>query len=127
MILNGLRMSIRQLSYAHPSSGVLLLDDKNLQTNYDVLISDICQDDLSGVISKVLGKKNLTPLSSNEQEFSKRRKGMVFGHYNRGIISLRTRFEKKQPIWVHYLVDTGSPFTFLSAESVKFLTDSQNI
>ena len=72
MILNGLRRSIRQLSYARHSSHsseVLLLDDKDIIVDYDVLISDICQDDLSGVISKALGKKNLTPLSSDEQEF----------------------------------------------------------
>ena len=51
MILNGIQRSIRLLSFARHSSKILLLDDKIYQTDYDVLISDISKDDLSGIIS----------------------------------------------------------------------------
>ena len=67
MILTGIQRSIHLLSFARHSSRVLLFDDKSCQVYYDV--SDISKDDLSGIISERLGKKNLSPLSSDEQEF----------------------------------------------------------
>lgn len=69
MILKGIQRSIHLLSFARHPSRVLLLDDKIGQTDYDVLISDISKDDLAGEISKKIGKKNLNPLSKDEQEF----------------------------------------------------------
>ena len=69
MILKSLQRSIHLLSYARHSSRVLLLDDKIAQADYDVLITDISKDDLSGIISEKLGKKNLATLSSDELEF----------------------------------------------------------
>lgn len=69
MILKSFQRSLHLLSFARHSFGVLLLDDKDFQTDYDVIISDISKDDLSGEISRKIGKKNLTPLSSNEREF----------------------------------------------------------
>ena len=69
MILKGLQRSIHLLSFARHPSRVLLMDDKICQTEYDVLISDISKDDLSGEISKKIGKKYMKPLSKDEQEF----------------------------------------------------------
>ena len=69
MIPKSIQRSIHLLSFARHSSEILLLDDKYCQADYDVLISDISNDDLSGIISKRLCKKNLAPLSSGEQEF----------------------------------------------------------
>ena len=69
MFLNAILRSIHRLSFARHSSRVLLLDDKSYQTDYDVIITDVGKDDLSGLISKRLGKKYLAPLSSDEQEF----------------------------------------------------------
>jgi hypothetical protein len=69
MILKSFQRSIQLLSFARHSFGVLLLDDKDDQIDYDVLISDINKDDLSGQISRKLGKKNMALLSSNEREF----------------------------------------------------------
>ena len=69
MILKGIQRSIHLFSFTRHPSRVLLLDDKICQTDYDVLISDVSKDDLSGEISRKLGKKNLSPLSSDEQEF----------------------------------------------------------
>ena len=69
MIIKGLQRSIHLLSFARHPSRVLLLDDKICQSDYDVLISDINKDDLSGEISRKIGKKNLNPLSKDEQEF----------------------------------------------------------
>ena len=114
MIQKCIQRSINLFSLARHSSGVLLLDDKFGQSGFDVLISDVTKDDLSGLISKRIGKDNLAPLSSDEQEFSRIRNGIVYGRHSRGIISLPTRFKNKQPIWIHYLVGTGSPWTFLS-------------
>lgn len=109
---------MRPLFFARHSFGILFPDDKDTQSNYDVLITDIDSDDLSGEISKSLGKNNLSALSSDEKEFEKIRYGIVYGRFSRGIVSLPTRFQNKSPIWVHYLVDTGSPWTFLSKESL---------
>jgi len=36
-------------------------------------------------------------------------------------ISLPTRTEKAKPIWVHYFIYPGSPYTFLTAETLKAL------
>ena len=69
MILKGIQRSIHLLSFARHPSRVLLLDDKICQADFDILISDICKDDLSGEISRKLGKTNLSPLSKDEQEF----------------------------------------------------------
>ena len=69
MILKGLQRSIHLLSFARHPSRVLLLDDKICQADYDVLITDISKDDLAGEISMEIGKKNLNPLSQDEQEF----------------------------------------------------------
>ena len=69
MILKGLQRSIHLLSFTRHPSRVLLMDDKICQSDYDVLISDISRDDLSGEISRKIGKKNLNPLSKDEQEF----------------------------------------------------------
>ena len=69
MILKGIQRSIHLLSFARHPSRVLLLDDKICQADFDILISDICKDDLSGEISRKLGKMNLNPLSKDEQEF----------------------------------------------------------
>ena len=69
MILKGLQRSIRLLSFARHPSRVLLMDETIFQTDYDTFITDISKDDLSGVISKKIGKKNLNPLSKDEPEF----------------------------------------------------------
>lgn len=66
MILKSILRSKHLLSFSRQSFGVLLLDDKHLQVDYDVLISDFNEEDLAGVISRKLGIKNLTPLSSEE-------------------------------------------------------------
>jgi len=34
------------------------------------------------------------------------------------MISLPTRYKNRKPIWIHYFVDTGSSFTFLTAEAI---------
>ena len=126
MIQKCIQRSIHLFSLARHSSGVLLFDDK-FGHDYEVLISDVTKDDLSGLISKRIGKDNLAPLSSDEQEFSRIRNGIVYGLNNRGIISLPTRFKNKRPIWIHYLVGTGSPWTFLSMESIRSLIGSEKV
>jgi hypothetical protein len=69
MFLKGIQRSIHLLSFTRHPSRVLFLDDKTCLTDYDVLITDIDKNDLSGPISKKLGTKNLEPLSKDEQEF----------------------------------------------------------
>lgn len=69
MISKGLQRSINLLSFVRHPSRVLLLDDKICYNDFDILISDISKDDISGEISRKIGKKNLSPLSKDEQEF----------------------------------------------------------
>ena len=49
------------------------------------------------------------------------RTGIIYGS-GRGLVSLPTKSSKQpQPLWVHYLIDTGAPHTFLSKEVLKVL------
>ena len=49
MILKGIQRSIHLLSFTRHPSRVFFLDDKNDQVDYDVLISDVHKNDLSGM------------------------------------------------------------------------------
>ena len=58
MIRKGISRSIKLLSFARRSFGVLLLDDKICQADYDVIITGVSKEDLAGEISRRLGKKS---------------------------------------------------------------------
>ena len=120
--------SMRLLSFScRQHFGITFLDDKYYPPPFDVLITDINSDDLDGDISKKLGKKYLSCLSSQENEFKKIRKGILYGQYHRGMISLPTRFNNHEPRWVHYLVNPGSPSIFLTAKVLQTLTGKKKI
>lgn len=36
-------------------------------------------------------------------------------------MSIPTRLWEKKPIWIHYLIDTGSPYSFLTREAIRTL------
>ena len=45
------------------------------------------------------------------------------------MISLPTRTGETKPIWVHYLIDTGAPYSFLTKTALEALKvdDTQNM
>jgi hypothetical protein len=50
------------------------------------------------------------------------RTGIIYGICNRGFIAIPTRFGDRQPIWIHYLIITASPSTYLTEKAIKALT-----
>jgi len=89
------------------------------------VIKEIESEDLHGKISKYLKKAYLSPLQEDEKEFKEIRKGILYGVGDRSLISIPTRSNWSKPIWVHYLVNTASPYTYLSEETCKALNISQ--
>ncbi len=49
------------------------------------------------------------------------RTGIIYGINHRGIIAIPTRYRQKTPLWIHYLIDTGSPSSFLTPEAINAL------
>jgi hypothetical protein len=47
--------------------------------------------------------------------------GIIYGNEGRGFIALPTRADDMKPIWVHYLIDTASPYTYLTESALKAL------
>ena len=81
---------------------------------YDVLLSDVNNSLLKGEVSKSLGHPYLSPVGAaglGDLTFE----GKLFGPYKRPFISLPfSIYPSTSPIWVHFLVDTGAPFTTIS-------------
>lgn len=78
-------------------------------------INDIDFNVLSRKISKVLKHKYLDTYENN----SDIAKGIIYGFRGRPIVSLPVSAilsgYQKESICVHFLVDTGAPFTYLSS------------
>lgn len=109
---------------------VLFMKEKQFEPPvYDVLIQDFDEQDLHDKISTILSKPYLQPLKENELKSQKRRAGIIYGGGGRGLISLPTWNTSVNPIWIHYLIDTGSPYNYLSKEALEALKvdDTQNM
>jgi hypothetical protein len=87
----------------------------NMPELFDILLSDVDENLLHNEISTQLGTPYLsdtphlqTPLPTVD--------GIVFGDLHRVMFSLAVRFRNQPSSNVHFLYDTGSPFTYLSVE-----------
>jgi len=82
---------------------------------YDILLTDVNEEDLKTEISTFLGSKYLSetsPLSSPQPTIH----GILYGIYNRSFLPLVVAVRKSPSVVVHFLFDSGSPFTYLSEE-----------
>jgi hypothetical protein len=79
-------------------------------TSFDVLITDICAQDLREEISNEL---NVKYLSDSSQEHDGNVDGIIYGRGFRLICTLTVKIRGKIK-FVHFIVDTGSPTTYLS-------------
>ncbi|GBC06837.1 hypothetical protein RclHR1_07080004 [Rhizophagus clarus] len=88
----------------------------------DVLITDVKSNDLHEKVSELLYKKYL----SNTMKESDDVKGILFGEFQRPLCSMTLEIKGRVKN-VHFLVDTGSPRTFVCEEALNsyklFVTD----
>jgi hypothetical protein len=82
---------------------------------FDILLFDVNEKVLHNEISTTLGSAYLseTPhLTSPHAAVD----GILFGEYDRTLFPLVVKVSKSRSYIIHFLFDSGSPFTFLSRE-----------
>jgi len=83
---------------------------------FDILLSDIDEKVLHDEISTALGSAYLseTPRLTSPRTTVN---GIMFGEYHRVLFPLVVNLPRKSPSYmIHFLYDSGSPYTFLSQE-----------
>ncbi|KAI9862777.1 MAG: hypothetical protein M1813_004273 [Trichoglossum hirsutum] len=88
--------------------------------NFDVLVSDVNYLKLREEISKRLGIGYLSrvPKLPELQKPSSEIKGILYGVHHRPFFALATSLESQgRSRYVHFLFDSGSPFTYFSYEA----------
>ena len=102
--------------YEHLYQGPIDVTTDNMPQLFDILLSDIDENVLQNEISTMLGSSYLseTPhLTTPHTTID----GIMFGEHDRVLFPLVLRFPNKaSSIVVHFLYNSGSPFTFLSEE-----------
>jgi hypothetical protein len=83
---------------------------------YDVLISDIKPDDLPTIISKAMGVDNLSLCSNIQWPLE----GKIWGRNKRVLFTLPV-FGRKKCIYVHFIFDTGSAWTYVALATIEAL------
>ncbi|OXV08941.1 hypothetical protein Egran_03296 [Elaphomyces granulatus] len=103
--------------YEHLYQGPIDVTPDNMPELFDILLSDIDENVLQNEISTALGSAYLskTPhLTTPHTTID----GIMFGRHRRVLFPLVLRFPKKSSsMVVHFIYDSGSPFTFLSEEA----------
>jgi hypothetical protein len=91
----------------------------------DLLLTDVTDAELSGSVGELLGVQYLGESSYLEQ--SAVLKGIVFGQNKRLMINLQCK-RKTATNWVNifFLVDTGSPYTYLAPSAIDKLANGTN-
>jgi hypothetical protein len=86
----------------------------------DILLQDISSHTLYEAISAALQQSYLAPY----QLLEKQAKGIVYGPYCRSMICLPVRaIDNRQSFGVHFLIDTGSPTTYLENKAISAIFD----
>lgn len=86
-------------------------------SDQDLLLSDVKEDDLRSGVSLALEETYLDVVS---EEPSWPVKGILFGHNSRPFVCFYVKIKTKS-IKVFFLVDTGSPHTYLSGSTMNAL------
>jgi len=79
---------------------------------FDILLMDICSKDLRETIPK---KLNIEYLSDSLQEFNDDINGIMYGSKFRLFCATTVKIKNKIKV-IHFLVDTGSPMTYICEE-----------
>jgi hypothetical protein len=94
-----------------------MFDVKYSPTDFDVLLTDVHSHELHHDISKMLGTTYLGDATSDDVNEAS---GIVWGPHNRVFIAAIVKIGKENKIkHVHFLVDTGSPFTYICDEVLQ--------
>lgn len=98
----------------------------------DLMLMDVDSPLLHGSISRLLGRNYLS--STQNHSFTWPLQGIVHGKNSRLMVSAVTCLSPEKAaanevdlkfISIHFLVDTGAPFSYLSEEAVKALSDKK--
>jgi hypothetical protein len=111
-IRSPLTLRSRALSSAQYPTGPIDPDPADDWNAFDVLISDIDYPKLNGEVSKLVGHHYL----SRVPEILKPKRevhGIMYGIHRRLLFTLVTTYGHRS-YYVHWLFDTGSPYTYLS-------------
>lgn len=89
-----------------------MMDTQYMPLEYDVLLSDVSSKELHHDISRMLEKLYLSDITDDNIDTTK---GIIWGPNNRIFVAMVVRMGTKKK-YVHFLVDTGSPNTFICHE-----------
>lgn len=94
-------------------------------SEFDVMLLDLHPEDLTMSIAKVL---EIPYLGAASAEAIWPATGIVWGHNARSIIAMPCKSQDRdkkfgKPLWVHFIADTGSPYTYLAPEALDALSD----
>lgn len=90
----------------------MMMDVQYMPTEFDVLLTDVSSKDLHHDISKRLSKLYLSDITDDNINTTK---GIIWGPNNRVFVAMVVRMGSKAK-YVHFLVDTGSPNTYICQE-----------
>ena len=92
-----------------------MFDVQYSPTDFDLLLTDVHSNELHHEISNMLGS---TYLNDAEKDDISEATGIVWGPHNRIFVATVVRMGNKLK-HVHFLVDTGSPFTYICDEVLQ--------
>ena len=88
--------------------------DNSKDVSSDVLLFDITKETYKGEIARLVGTPYLSPATPSEAtKMPIEVTGFIYGPKRRTIVSLAVSY-KKECCWVFFVVDSGSPLTYLS-------------
>jgi hypothetical protein len=91
----------------------------------DIMLSDVKSEDLKTIIAETLGVVYLSAATDDEKQkwAPLAAKGLIHGGMSRLIINLVIRRQKNpnRCVNVFFVVDTGSPYSFVCAEAMEKL------
>ncbi|CAI2181584.1 4436_t:CDS:1 [Funneliformis geosporum] len=88
------------------------IDNTYEPKNFDILLTDVCGKDLREGISERLGVDHL---SDSSKKFDDDINGIMYGVNFRLFCATTIKINKKIKV-VHFLLDTGSPVTYISED-----------
>ena len=106
------------LPYFVPGNGPIDPGPVEDPNGFDVLVSDVDDPKLRKEISETLGFQYLSraPIFPDQKPASEIQ-GILYGMHNRPFFPLVTTIEgQSRPRYVHFLFDSGSPYTYFSYE-----------
>ena len=93
-----------------------MFDGEYIPTDFDILLTDVHARDLHENISSQLGSNYLADYTENtENKQTDYIEGIIWGPHQRIFVPMIIKIKNKKK-YVHMLIDTGSPATYLCEE-----------